>query len=70
LLDIGGGTGKLTIRNAREVYVIDVDYHVLARGKKQGFRMHALDSDKDHFSFPDNYFDIVTLIDYRAFTRS
>jgi len=68
LLDVGGGTGELTIEiakavKAREVHIIDIEQQALAKAKEQEFHTYALDASRDYFPFPDDYFDIVTLIE-------
>ena len=68
LLDIGGGTGELTINiakaaKAKEVHIIDIDRYALAKAKEQGLHTYALDASRDRFPFPDDCFDKVTSIE-------
>jgi demethylmenaquinone methyltransferase/2-methoxy-6-polyprenyl-1,4-benzoquinol methylase len=66
VLDLGCGTGDLTIAIARlagEVEIVGLDYSQpmleIARRKAKGLKVAFVNGDAANLAFPDNYFDCV-----------
>jgi methionine biosynthesis protein MetW len=68
LLDVGCGTGDLTIFVAnklgiKQIYGVDADKNALSKAKEKGIVTFKLDISNEKFPFPDETFDLVLLLD-------
>lgn len=68
LLDVGCGTGDLTIFIAnklgiKQIYGVDVDENALSQAKQKGIIVFNLDISKEKFPFSNETFDLCTFLD-------
>ncbi len=64
VLDLGCGFGGLTLviaklLGASEVWGVDIDDDRLKTAEARGLKVVKLDLEKDHFPFPNDYFDFI-----------
>jgi len=67
-LDIGGATGLLTRKIAdsmcsEEICVVDVSEKALEVASYRGLKAYKVDVSRERLPFPDNHFDLITMID-------
>ena len=68
LLDLGCGSGNLTLRiaqviEANEVYGIDIDDEALRKAKIKGIKTIKVDLSKEYIPLPNESIDIVTALE-------
>jgi len=68
ILDVGCGTGEVTlfIKNklrAEHIYGVDMDETALRSAKDKGITVFKVDVSREALPFPNNFFDLCTLLD-------
>jgi ubiquinone/menaquinone biosynthesis C-methylase UbiE len=68
ILDVGCGTGEVTlfIKNkfrTHFIYGVDIDETALRSAKDKGIATFKVDVSREALPFPDNFFDLCTLLD-------
>ena len=68
LLDLGCGSGALTLRiaqviGAAEVYGVDIDDEALRIAEMRGIKTFKVDLSKEHIPLPDESIDIITALE-------
>jgi ubiquinone/menaquinone biosynthesis C-methylase UbiE len=67
LLDIGCGDSSITeiisdAVQAKDVYVVDLDYTACNRARKRGLEASCIDVEKQRLPFPNDYFELVLML--------
>jgi methionine biosynthesis protein MetW len=68
ILDVGCGTGEVTLfirnkLNLDRIYGVDIDENVLHQAEDKGITVFKVDVSREALPFPDNFFDLCTLLD-------
>jgi SAM-dependent methyltransferase len=68
LLDVGGGTGDFTaeivnILGIKEAVIVDINEYALRQASSKGLKAIKVDITREPLPFPDNYFDVVVMVE-------
>jgi len=67
-LDLGGSDGLLSLEmagilGAKKAHIVDISDEALAIAASKGLQTHNVDLNSQSLPFPDDYFDLVTMIE-------